>query len=26
MVAIYAPYELYQTKTDRQIPVVVLER
>ncbi|MGD0492826.1 MAG: nitroreductase family deazaflavin-dependent oxidoreductase [Steroidobacteraceae bacterium] len=26
LVAIYAPYELYQTKTDRQIPVVVLER
>jgi deazaflavin-dependent oxidoreductase (nitroreductase family) len=26
MVGIYAPYELYQTKTDRQIPVVVLER
>jgi proline iminopeptidase len=26
MVAIYAPYALYQTKTDRQIPVVVLER
>ena len=24
MVQIYAPYELYQTKTDRQIPVVVL--
>jgi deazaflavin-dependent oxidoreductase (nitroreductase family) len=26
MVGIYAPYQLYQTKTDRQIPVVVLER
>jgi deazaflavin-dependent oxidoreductase (nitroreductase family) len=26
MVAIYAPYEDYQAKTDRQIPVVVLER
>ncbi len=26
MAAIYAPYELYQAKTDRQIPVVVLER
>jgi deazaflavin-dependent oxidoreductase (nitroreductase family) len=26
MVAIYAPYEVYQTKTERQIPVVVLER
>jgi deazaflavin-dependent oxidoreductase (nitroreductase family) len=26
MVAIYAPYALYQTQTDRQIPVVVLER
>ena len=24
MVAIYEPYEQYQTKTDRQIPVVVL--
>ena len=24
MVHIYAPYELYQTKTDRQIPVVIL--
>jgi deazaflavin-dependent oxidoreductase (nitroreductase family) len=24
MVAIYSPYELYQTKTDRQIPVVIL--
>jgi deazaflavin-dependent oxidoreductase (nitroreductase family) len=24
MVEIYGPYELYQTKTDRQIPVVVL--
>ena len=26
MLGIYAPYQLYQTKTDRQIPVVVLER
>ena len=26
MVDIYAPYEAYQKKTDRQIPVVVLER
>jgi deazaflavin-dependent oxidoreductase (nitroreductase family) len=26
MVKIYAPYEDYQTKTDRQIPVVVLTR
>jgi len=25
MVEIYAPYEQYQTKTDRQIPVVVLK-
>jgi deazaflavin-dependent oxidoreductase (nitroreductase family) len=25
MVDIYAPYALYQTKTDRQIPVVVLK-
>jgi hypothetical protein len=24
MVEIYGPYEQYQTKTDRQIPVVVL--
>ena len=24
MVQIYAPYELYQTKTERQIPVVIL--
>jgi deazaflavin-dependent oxidoreductase (nitroreductase family) len=24
MVAVYGPYEQYQTKTDRQIPVVVL--
>ena len=24
MVQIYAPYEIYQTKTDRQIPVVIL--
>jgi len=26
MVEIYAPYEQYQTRTQRQIPVVVLER
>jgi len=26
MVEIYGPYEHYQTKTDRQIPVVVLKR
>ena len=26
MVEIYGPYALYQTKTDRQIPVVVLKR
>ncbi|MBS0580768.1 MAG: nitroreductase family deazaflavin-dependent oxidoreductase [Proteobacteria bacterium] len=26
MVGIYGPYEHYQTKTDRQIPVVVLKR
>ena len=26
MVEIYGPYEHYQTKTDRQIPVVVLRR
>ena len=26
MVAIYAPYQDYQAKTDREIPVVVLER
>jgi deazaflavin-dependent oxidoreductase (nitroreductase family) len=26
MVGIYAPYEEYQAKTERQIPVVVLER
>jgi deazaflavin-dependent oxidoreductase (nitroreductase family) len=26
MVGIYGPYEHYQTKTDRQIPVVVLRR
>ena len=26
MVRIYSPYELYQTKTPRQIPVVVLSR
>jgi deazaflavin-dependent oxidoreductase (nitroreductase family) len=26
MVGIYGPYEHYQTKTDRQIPVVVLSR
>ena len=26
MVAIYGPYTQYQTKTDRQIPVVVLSR
>ncbi len=26
MVEIYGPYEHYQTKTDRQIPVVVLSR
>jgi deazaflavin-dependent oxidoreductase (nitroreductase family) len=25
MVEIYGPYALYQTKTDRQIPVVVLK-
>jgi len=25
-VEIYGPYEHYQTKTDRQIPVVVLKR
>jgi deazaflavin-dependent oxidoreductase (nitroreductase family) len=25
MVKLYGPYELYQTKTDRQIPVVVLD-
>ena len=25
MVEIYAPYALYQTKTDRQIPVVILQ-
>ena len=26
MVGIYGPYEQYQTKTDRQIPIVVLTR
>jgi hypothetical protein len=26
MVEIYGPYTQYQTKTDRQIPVVVLKR
>lgn len=26
MVEIYGPYEQYQTRTDRQIPVVVLQR
>jgi hypothetical protein len=25
MVEIYGPYTQYQTKTDRQIPVVILE-
>jgi deazaflavin-dependent oxidoreductase (nitroreductase family) len=26
MVDIYAPYDLYQTKTDREIPVVILRK